>query len=64
MRKMTAITGRANPLLNGIQHEFLSSLLAENGFDLLTVYGDDSFEPAGETTQRAIYVAKKTGKEN
>ena len=42
MRKMTAITGRANPLLNGhTAMTFLSSLLAENGFDLLTVYGDD-----------------------
>ena len=45
-------------------HDFLCTLLAENGFELVTVYGDDSFDPAGETTQRAIYVAKKTGKEN
>lgn len=45
-------------------HDFLCGLLAESGFELVTVYGDDSFEPAGETTQRAIYVAKKTGKEN
>ena len=45
-------------------HEFLSSLLEENGFELLQVYGDDSFQPVGETTQRAIYVARKTGKDN
>ena len=40
-------------------HSFLSALLEQNGFALLQVYADDSFNPVADTTQRAIYLAKK-----
>ena len=39
--------------------ELLGRLLAENGFDLLTVYGDDGDEAPADTTQRAVYVARR-----
>ena len=38
---------------------FLREQLAQNGFSLIAVYGDDTMEPAGNTAQRAIYIAKK-----
>ena len=40
-------------------HSFLCTLLAESGFELLHLYGEDSFIPAGETAQRVVYVARK-----
>lgn len=39
--------------------EILRDSLEKNGLRLLAVYGDDSFAPPGETTQRAVYVAAK-----
>lgn len=38
-------------------HEEILGFLRSSGLELLAVYGDDSMEPPGETTQRAIYVA-------
>lgn len=38
---------------------WIRQLLSESGFELLTVYGDDSFDPPTETTQRLIYAARK-----
>lgn len=40
-------------------HATLERLLAEKGFALQAVYGDDSFDPPGEKTQRAVYVASR-----
>ncbi|MDD2956400.1 MAG: methyltransferase domain-containing protein [Oscillospiraceae bacterium] len=37
----------------------LEELLAETGFELLAVYGDDTMEPPVETTQRWVYAARK-----
>lgn len=37
----------------------IESLLVENGFRLLAVYGDDSDEPPHEKTQREVYAAQK-----
>ncbi|MGI5958683.1 MAG: class I SAM-dependent DNA methyltransferase [Massiliimalia sp.] len=39
-------------------HEELCSVLEQTGFELLAVYGDDSFDPPEETTQRAVYVLR------
>lgn len=38
----------------------LNELLGQNGFKILAVYGDDSLDPPGETTQRLVYVAQKS----
>ena len=38
-------------------HEEILGFLRSSGLELLAVYGDDTMEPPGETTQRAIYVA-------
>ena len=36
----------------------IERLLAENGFELLAKYGDDTFEAPTETAQRIVYVAR------
>jgi len=36
-------------------------LLAEHGFDVIAVFGDDSFDQPKDTTQRLIYTTKKRG---
>ena len=41
---------------------FLREQLVRNGLSLIAVYGDDTMDPVGNTTQRAIYVAKKIAK--
>lgn len=41
-------------------HEEILSFLRKTDMELLCVYGDDTFEPPTETTQRAIYVVKST----
>lgn len=38
--------------------EVIEGLLEECGFELLGKYGDDTFEPPTETTQRIVYVAR------
>lgn len=40
-------------------HEQITNVLSANGFEIVAVYGDDSFEPVNDTTQRIIYTAKK-----
>lgn len=40
-------------------HDTIIKLLEQTGFRLLAVYGDDSLEPPQDTTQRAIYVARR-----
>lgn len=40
-------------------HKLLVGLLEQNGFDLVGCYGDDTKEPVTDTTERAIYIAKK-----
>lgn len=39
-------------------HEELCRMLDQAGLEVAAVYGDDSFDPPGETTQRAVYVVK------
>jgi ubiquinone/menaquinone biosynthesis C-methylase UbiE len=39
-------------------HEELVSMLQQADFELLAVYGDDTFNPPCDTTQRAIYVCR------
>ena len=43
----------------GYQHEQLTGMLHRSGMELLAVYEGDTFLPMGETTQRAVYVARK-----
>ena len=38
--------------------EDIERLLAESGFEVLAKYGDDTFEPPTETSQRIVYVAR------
>ena len=38
--------------------EDIEKLLKNAGFELLAKYGDDTFEPPTETTQRIVYVAR------
>lgn len=38
--------------------EVLENLLAESGFELLAKYGDDTFAPPTDDTQRIVYVAR------
>ena len=38
--------------------EDIERLLADSGFEVLAKYGDDTFEPPTETTQRIVYVAR------
>lgn len=45
----------------GYEHETLAGILDRAGFELLAVYAGDTFEPVGETTQRAVYVARRRG---
>lgn len=40
-------------------HGQLCGLLDKTGYELLAVYAGDTFEPVEETTQRAVYVARK-----
>ncbi|MEM1483374.1 class I SAM-dependent methyltransferase [Oscillospiraceae bacterium PP1C4] len=40
-------------------HEQLCGVLGKTGYELLAVYEGDTFEPVGETAQRAVYVARK-----
>ena len=40
----------------------LDKLLSETGFEILSVYGDDTLEPPCETAQRWVYAARRTGK--
>lgn len=42
--------------------EQLDKLLEKTGFEKLAVYGEDSFDPPGETEQRLIYVARRRPK--
>lgn len=42
----------------------LENLLAETGFELLAKYGDDSFDPPAEETQRIVYTARKIKQED
>ncbi|MBQ8297794.1 MAG: class I SAM-dependent methyltransferase [Ruminococcus sp.] len=39
--------------------EQLESLLIKNGFKILARYGDDTFDPPEDNTQRIVYVARK-----
>lgn len=38
--------------------EAIERLLEESGFEVLAKYGDDTFEPPAETSQRIIYAAR------
>lgn len=38
--------------------EAIEKLLEESGFEVLAKYGDDTFEPPAETSQRIIYAAR------
>lgn len=38
--------------------ESIEKLLEESGFEILAKYGDDTFEPPTETSQRIIYAAR------
>lgn len=38
--------------------EAIEKILEESGFELLAKYGDDTFEPPTETSQRIIYAAR------
>lgn len=38
--------------------ESIERLLEESGFEVLAKYGDDTFEPPAETSQRIIYAAR------
>lgn len=38
--------------------EDIEKLLEESGFEVLAKYGDDTFEPPAETSQRIIYAAR------
>ncbi|MCM1007350.1 MAG: class I SAM-dependent methyltransferase [Ruminococcus flavefaciens] len=38
--------------------EAIEKLLEESGFEILAKYGDDTFEPPTETSQRIIYAAR------
>ena len=38
--------------------EDIEKLLKNAGFEVLAKYGDDTFEPPIETTQRIVYVAR------
>jgi len=38
--------------------EAIEKLLEESGFELLAKYGDDTFDPPSETSQRIIYAAR------
>lgn len=40
-------------------HEVIQKQLVHSGMELLGIYGDDSFDPPGQKTQRVVYVAKK-----
>ena len=40
-------------------HETLAKLLDQAGFDLCAVCEGDTFDPPGETAQRAVYIAKR-----
>lgn len=39
--------------------DLLDKLLIDNGFEILARYGDDTFSPPTDTTQRIVYVARK-----
>ena len=45
----------------GYSHDTLAGILDRAGFELLAVYAGDTFDPVGETTQRAVYVARRRG---
>lgn len=45
-------------------HETLVELLERTGFDLCAVYAGDTFDPPGETAQRAVYIAKRRRVQN
>ena len=38
--------------------EDIERLLAESGFELLAKYGDDTFDPPAEDSQRIVYAAR------
>lgn len=40
--------------------ETIEKLLAENNFEVIAKYGDDTFSPPSETSQRIIYTARCT----
>lgn len=40
-------------------HDFLCTLLAENGFELVTVYGDDSFDRLGKPPSGPFMLQRK-----
>lgn len=39
--------------------ELLTEMLTQTGYEVVAIYADDSFLPIEETTQRAVYVARK-----
>ena len=41
--------------------EELERMVAAAGLELVAVYGDDTFDPPGPTTQREIYLTRKAG---
>lgn len=45
----------------GYSHDTLAGILDRAGFELLAVYAGDTFDPVGETTQRAVYAARRRG---